>query len=465
MIHSALFEPRLPESGGPLLAALRSRPGILLVAGRYRAEDPYVELGVKRALESRGFRVSLALPSRAMNAAGFLPEILDDPVFRKEQAILLNGAWDFQQAMRGCRLVLFSSWKGQAPLADLAHREGRLTMDFSAMTGLDHLVVGHELSLAKSPIVRRMCLASHTMSGYRQLPEERLRVVGSVLYEDPEKLAFREGLGERSAFCQRYGMDPARPIVVLFPKGVVSFRKKCRIWFADWSEAQVEAYHRWYLERQVAICEVIRQSGCNPLVKLHPSSYAAYWGKTDAEYAYWQAHPWIPILIDRHTLAMFRHMDLGVGINTHSAMDAAYFGKPFLYVDSDLAPPPPLPGFHASEQFSALPPGPSSQWHAPPEHSPNPWFSSWLGGFCRLEELAGRLRDPAVYRVDPEHLAMVIGEFWYRNDGHSAGRIVEEVCQAWRGSDKTGWRRWRTLAAWRGLYQDGKGWLARWLRG
>ncbi|MBF0628534.1 MAG: hypothetical protein HQL91_09995 [Magnetococcales bacterium] len=426
---------------------------VLLIAGRYRAENPYLELAVKRRLEAHGIQVILGLPTRAINPACFPDEIRNDPVFQNEGARFLESVGDFVRAMRGCQLVLFSSWKGYAALEQWAAHLGRLTMDFNALVGLDHYGVGRDLCLIKSPVVHRLLLNNPTWWATRPPLPQHIRMTGSILYEDPEGLASRHGMADRQTFCRHYGFDPERPIAVLFPKAIIGFRKKVRIWFKDWTETQIDEYNQWFLDHYLAIAQAAKESGCNFMVKLHPSSYASYWCRAEEEYDYWNQYPWIKILDTIHTHPMFHHMDVGLGINTHSAMDTAYFGKPFIYVEADRATLPSLPGFHAKEHGCTLHPGPSSHWHENPTEYPNPWFSSWLGYSARLHELPALLRNPATYRINPEHQQRIIAEFWHRNDGGASAQIVQEVMNECavrlRSPD-----RWRSPAVWRGSFQD-----------
>lgn len=433
---------------------------ILLIAGRYRAENPYIDLGVKRRFEALGIRVILALPMRSFHEAGFRPEDLADPVFVREGAIPLQNQQDFMRALRGCQVVVFSSWKKQMQLAEVARRYGKVSVDFNASVGFDHFFSGHDLSLVKSDIVLRMFTQEPRRMTRFFLTPNKMVVAGSVLYEDPEDLVSQDGMDNRERFCRFYGFDPDRPVAVLFPKAILGFRKKARLWFSDWSDAQVDDYCQSLRDLQIAICEKVRDSGCNLLVKLHPSSYASYWSRVEEEYEYWNQFPWINILVNTHTHAMFRHLDVGLGINSHSAMDTAYFGKPFIYVDSDLIPPPPLPGFHASDQSCVLPRGPSSHWDQNLSTYPNPWFASWIGWFARREELSALLQDPATYRVDPEQLQRYIDEFWLHNDGLTSRRVVDLVRSEYEQivAQRSGWA---SLAGWRGRYQDFLGLFSR----
>lgn len=426
---------------------------LLIVAGRYRAENPYLELCVKKQFEACGVEVVFALPGRGINQAGFLDSMRNDPIFHQEKAVWLNGDWDFRTHMRHCDAVLFSSWKGYTQLADLARAEGRLTFDFSALVGLDHIPIGHDHCLVKSPMAKRFLLAGHRLFGWRDIPPERITVTGSILYEESAAAFVKEELCDRESFCRHYGLDPRLPIAVLFPKSVLGFHKKIRLWFPDWPQKRVDSYNQWFLDKYQEIANQTRQAGWNLLLKMHPSSYASYWCRAGEEHEYWQQYPAIKVVVPEHTNAMLRHMDAGLGINTHSSMDTGYFRKPFIYLDSDQVEMPLVIDLSRENHFCTLPPGPSSHWQQAPSTTVNPWVPSWLGLFGRTRELPDLLADPTLLTIDETDWQRFIAEFWFKNDNKTVERIVDFVMDYCDQELAIG-KRWRSVRYWRGCAVD-----------
>lgn len=426
---------------------------LLMVAGRYQAENPYNELCLKKKIENRGVKVVFALPGRKLNAAGFPDSMRQDPIFKGEGSVWLNNEKDFCHQMRGNDAVLFGSWKGHRRLADLAHREGRLTFDFSGLVGLDHFFVGHDLSFVKSPMTKRFLLASPRTMGWPEVPPERIVITGSIQFEQTPESVLNQ-IRDRETFCRYYGMDPQRPIAVLFPKAIFGFRKKSQLWYPEWSPEQVDSYNQWFLDKYNEISKIVIDAGLNFMVKLHPSSYAAYWCKEGEEYTYWDQYPWIKLLVPEHTLAMFHHMDVGLGINTSAVMDTGYFRKPFICVDSDQIPIPPILSKSCSENhFCNLTPGPSSHWHSTPLVDVNQWVPCWLGYFAKAHELPSLLSNPTTFEVNEKDWMDFIAEFWHKNDGNTSERVadfIERYCDQKLGS----WKRWASLRHLRGLVLD-----------
>ncbi|MBF0418230.1 MAG: hypothetical protein HQL86_08280 [Magnetococcales bacterium] len=429
---------------------------VLLLSGRHLRENPYRELVIKRRLEQLGVKVKFAVPSRGLNKSAPEEPVHDDSVLEREGAIQLDGEWDFRMAMRSCQMVVFSTWRSYLPLTRMAQSEGRLTINFCASSGLDHWAHGVERCLIRSQYIARQLRYLEQTEGHITPPDDQLRIVGSLQYEFPHDHQ-PPLFPNREAFCHHYDLDPARPIAVLFPKGIDSFHKKVALWFPHWDRQQVDLYNQWFLDKYAAICHQAREAHCNLLVKLHPSAYASYNCDVSSEIQYWQRYPWTRVLKVEHTMPMYRHMDVGLGINSHSALECGLFNKPFIYVDSDLQPPPDTPSFK-NIRLCRLPHGPSMRWQENLVNI-NPWFWSWLGDFSRAETLAEKLVDPVnALPIRPEDRQAFIHEFWGVEDLNASERIVDEIIRF--GEERLGFgSRWLSPSYWRGLLMDGQHWL------
>jgi hypothetical protein len=136
--------------------------------------------------------------------------------------------------------------------------------------------------------------------------------------------------------------------------------------------------------------------------------------------------PWVKVLEPDDTFALFQHMDVGIGIVTHSALDTGFWRKPFIYVDSDIAPVIEAWG-HRNKDLLRLPPGPSTRWERGEEDSQPYHFPTWVGGFARRETLAEVLSAGSYDDPDPAHYDRFIREFWHADDGKAGERIADQV--------------------------------------
>ncbi|RMD56037.1 MAG: hypothetical protein D6828_04340, partial [Nitrospirae bacterium] len=402
----------------------RMKP-LLIISGRYLKENPYRELRLKESFEKHGYEVVLALPSRAINANGYPNEVKDDAVFRRAGAVWLSSEDDYKRYMAKSYCVIFGSWKSYEPLTEMAHMLGKPVLNFNTTSGLDYWPHGVNRGCVKGPFSKRHLLyLQEVLPNYGSLDEKDIIITGSIIHEHyesakPVDMSYEE-------FIRYYGLDPIKPVVVFFPKGIGSFRRFIDAWFPAWSEEKRDAYNQWFLDKYAEICFYVKEANCNLIVKMHPTAYTSYLTRSDEEYAYWSRFPWVKVLKPEHTYACYKHATCGIGVNTHSSLDMGYYNKPFIYVDSDLIEQPKHPVFHVNHLCS-LPKGPSSHWHEEPSESVNPRFPSWLGYFCRAKELPTLLNGEVQKPIPHKYWRMFVEEFWYRDDGRSCERIVDVV--------------------------------------
>ncbi|MFA4826224.1 MAG: hypothetical protein WC593_13820 [Methanoregula sp.] len=398
---------------------------ILIVSGRYQTENPYRELAIKRQFEASGYETVFALPDRTINEHGYEEGEITHNLCKKYGAVIIHSPQDFKQQVRLCDAVLFGSWKTYGSLAKIARTVGRPVLNFNSTSGLDHWPHYVDCAFVKGPFSKRQILYfQNIIQGYGNLRENQIIVTGSVAHEQ-EQTAKRDALPiTKDEFCDFYNFDASRPIITFFPKGIGSFAQKVGTWFKDSTSAKKQEYNDQFIKKYFEICKSVRDSDCNLLIKMHPTAYVSYKCKTDDEYAFWQKIPWAKILDPIHTYDCYRHTDCGIGINTHSSLDLGYFGKPFIYVDSDRFTPPDAVQFHINHLCS-LPLGPSSHWDNVPLTQVNPWFPSWLGLFSRIENLSYVLKTELPLKIPEVQKNRFISEFWYKSDGKSSERIVD----------------------------------------
>ena len=398
---------------------------ILIISGRHLIENPYREIPLKELFEEKGFEAKLFLPSRAVNAFGYREELKSDRVFKNAGSIWLEKVRDFKQYVQGCDAVLLGSWKTYKSLAQISRLYGKLVVGHDTTSGLDHYHNSAQYACLKSRFSKECMLRDHRELNNVKVPDPNSLIVTGSIAHDNYSAQGAERLAGRSVFLNKYGLDPSKNTVVFFPKGIKVLRDKIPLWFNDWSETRQQAYSDWFTEKYKEICIAVKQARCNLFIKMHPSAYASYRTSSSYEYDFWKRFSWAKVLRPEDTYACYRHLDFGIGINTHSALDMGYFGKPFIYVDSDQIQLPE--GMRKMNNLTQLPLGPSSQWHRGGMDDLNPWFPSWLGHFSRAQDLPDLLNDPDAKRVSPEHREAFVKEYWYRSDGKASERIVSVV--------------------------------------
>ena len=412
---------------------------LLIVSGRYVVENPYRELRLKSLFEERGIEVMFAIPSRQLNQQGYTDNMRKDLVFLEAGAKWLESKHDFKQCLNKCDGVLFGSWKAYGSLTSAAQLAGKPVVNFNTTSGLDFWPHNVDYACVKGPFSKRQTLyKQEILPNHGSLRKDQIIVTGSIIHEFFKNENYINKINmTREGFCRTYQFDPSRPIVTLLPKGIGSFKRKIPKWFLDWNEKQCLSYNQWFLDKYVAICKAVKEAKCNLIVKMHPSAYASYLSSSAEEYAFWQQVPWAKVLAPEHTYPCYEYSDCGVGVSSHSVLDFGYFGKPFIYVDSDQIEHPQYIYRARLNELCHLPPGPSSEWSNNNASYIHPWFPSWLGFFSRVQDLPELLNGDLHSQITPENRDKFVREFWYKADGKAGERIVDLVSnymESWSAS-------------------------------
>lgn len=397
---------------------------ILLLSRDYSTRNPARELTVLAELERLGHEVVFAVPSRSFSKAGYPDYAIDLLSSIYPSTVVLKDIADFERYFKPCGALLMASWKGYQGLTKIARRENKPVAVFSSSSGLDFWGCGADIGLVNSPLHKRIVLYDQSLIRKPDsVPEERLFTTGSVVHEFYKD--YDSGFQmDKEMLCEIYEIHADQPIIVLHPKGIGSFRKKCEIWYSSKTEAERVA--SWYEDQYKRIVEILSQNDMLCFVKMHPSAHQSYMCDVNDEISFWTSLG-AKIVQPEHTYAFYRHATCGIGINTHSSLDYGYFGKPFVYVDYDLAPPQPDSYRFGLHKLADLPEGPSSCWDSEREAPSNPWMKSWIGHFSRISELGETVQTVISEQAKPDHIDRYVRECWFSNDGKAALRIANSV--------------------------------------
>ncbi len=405
---------------------------VLILSGRYLAENPHRELGIVEALQKRGCEVTFALPARSLNKNGYTDDMRENAVFVEANAVWLENEEEFSKAIADKDVFLCGSWKSYHTLVDIARSKGVFTSNYMSTGGADHWPNGVDQINVRSPFdKRRMASAIENLPSHLKRGNPAISVTGGVLYNGVD---VSPTPNERQSICAQYGVDPAQPLIVLFPKGIESFRSKVRGWYPDWNEKACTDYCENLESVYREICQEVTSNFGHILIKMHPTAYTSYMCESGLEYDYWrQIDGAIPVRPE-HSLPLYRSMDIGLGVTSHAAMDANYFGKPFIYVDAQKIPIPPLSAFQIHE-FSMLR-GPSDAWSdADPFDNSGCYLPAWVGSYCSSTDLHNTLTA----LLENEHethsfFDMFNREFWHVDGDQASEMIAEQTLFAYAAS-------------------------------
>ena len=402
---------------------------ILLISSRQLREIPDRELGIKNMLEDKGFKVTFVLPGRSINNNGYTDEIANHEIVNKKEGVYVPNQRKLNRLIRKNDAIFFGSWKQYDSIVARAQSQGKPTLSFNSTGGMDHWAIGEHICCVKSPITKRYLMFVNDLFD-RGFDSSRIHVTGSVIYDNVNNNINLESI--KSDLFDKYDLDKKKPLAVLFPKAILGMRKKVRIWFKTWSNTQCDLYCNKLEELYQGICSTIYNSGYNIAVKMHPTAYTSYMTDYDFENFFWSKFKSIRLLDVVDSVSLFKILDVGIGVNSHAALDTGYFGKPFIYVDSEKFQIPKRERHEFDlRPFCDIPKGPSSHWENNPLENVNPWFPSWLGYYSKLpglKDLLIELKNDQC-QINEDHKNLFIKEFWHNSDGESGKRIVDKALE------------------------------------
>ncbi len=380
-------------------------------------------------LRKRGYKTTYAVPGpefvrRQFPSTNFPADVLARKPFQDVGVVVLKSYTQFRNLLKE-HDVLVQQITRERAFEQIATDLGKYRIIHQNTGGADLQNEDPDLVAVAGLWHKKRLLKSGGVS------EDRIIVTGSVQYDRalaPEVLA-----STREAFCAKYKLDPAKPIVVWLPESPAT-------------------HSDWYKDRYKQICRMVLDSGkFNLIIKGHPSDYAGHKrGETyiDTSRPSWeQLTPQIPVCEDSDGYICFKHCDLGITVTSTVFMDFAIFKKPMIYVDfqegslplgkEGLAklPPKRFDGFgyrrlylrpEVMEIMQQSATARAECYMVVSGENPEA-FMHFVGAECSLAELPEVLRS-GEYRIqDPQVYDEVVRMFCHANDGKSAQRIADLV--------------------------------------
>lgn len=387
------------------------------------------DLPLLDALRRLGHEATYAVPGenfleRTYPKTNFPESIVQSADFRNAGAVAVHSFREFRNLLLQHDVLMMGLTK-EIRLATLAREAGKFLIQHQDMGGLDLYHCDPDLLAVPGPWHK------NTGAKWHQLPMDRVAITGSLQY-DRAKASNLHGLS-KEAFFSRYGLDPAKPLVVWLPEGPAT-------------------HSPWYKERYQRICQTVMQSGrFNLLVKGHPWDYSGYGREhyySDLSKPSWeQLTPGAKACQAEDTYACFRHCDVGLTITSAVFLDFALFSRPILLVDFQegaLFPEAPEAAWLPKNRFKQsglqrLKLFPETLALLNKHQKPRTVFADpdlsggvglhYVGGECSFSELSGILANDAYKVQDQNAYNQVVEEFCFKVDGQAADRIAALVNQ------------------------------------
>ncbi len=387
------------------------------------------DIPIVRALREQGYRADYAIPvedfsERSHAQTNFPAAVLASEPFVSISAIPIHSHEEFERMLRGYSALIIGHTK-ESRFVQTAKRLGKYVIEHMDRGGLDLLNNRPDFFAVPGDWYKTVGARWHG------LPPERVVVTGCVQYDRVQGEELKKT--DRTVFCERYDLDPAKKIAVWLPEGPGT-------------------HNAWYKTLYQEICQTVLASGrYNLIIKGHPWDYSGYrreqtYGDTSRP-SWEQLTPGVPVCRQEDAYLCFRHCDLGLTVTSAVYLDFALFRKPILFVDFQEAMLSEVVAAQArlpKKRFTGvglrrlrlLPetleiirkiPNGQRTIYADPDLAGGAGLP-FVGGECSREELPEILESDLTIE-DPAAYDAIIREFCFQNDGRAAERIAQLVDQ------------------------------------
>ncbi len=309
-------------------------------------------LHLARRLRAEGLSCRVLLSSSPpLGLQAGLDITAQDQAVLEGEGVRILPVEDMERAIRqdGARLCVFDAHEGeQVPALIAAAREsGRLTAQLSTLLA-DFTYHGADYALVQHPISLWFVFDySRERRAARLAQAKGVYFSGNVFYE-PLTNTWTSAVRTREDLAARYGLDPARPIL---------------LWLPNREDGLEMAYG--------AVLDRAREAGMGVLVKLHPWEYKQLrhgfdpygLGKTSAEH--WGA----TAMDERDASWALAFCDAGIMRGSSLGLELPFWRKPGIYL--------PRPGVHARWHSLLLEMTKGASLHLPGVEALGPCLAAW----------------------------------------------------------------------------------------
>ena len=258
---------------------------------------------------------------------------------------------------------------------------------------------------------------------YRKYICSRSKITGSLRYE----------------YCSKYVPDPYKKIqIVIFPKSFSNVDTKLRSWFQNKPISWYENYIKYMKDNYSKIFKLISEAGFKLTVRLHyainDSLKTADTGKSDIDF-------WNNLgveISDHDERDLFNKMDIGIGVESHSAIDVNLHNKPFIYFEPKINGRPEGRGWDLDKHFGNNffgNYGFSEKYNFNNKIKKKLWLPFWYGCYANdtnLVECINHIYETKVNQQSFQILKKINSFYWGDNyDSSPAKSISKELNSHW----------------------------------
>ena len=313
---------------------------IAIIIGRKIIDNIDREIVLYNLLKTNHKDLHFLIPGNNISYAALDHE--DIIKFHQTNYIIFNSLDDFERISAGFDIFLIASWRDYGHLVSHLKSKKKKIFIYSEAGGIDFWDMGANILLFKSLaniLVYQHGSRNFLKNIYKQFLTKKI-ITGSLRYEYANK-----------EYDKKINLDNKK-LVVFFPKCFSNLRSKIEYWFPrkgqNWYNNYITSVKNHYAK---IAKEIQKKNNCLFLVKLHYGYYDMKFSKKSdlSDINFWNQ---IGVKIyDGDERELFKNLSIGIGVESHSAIDVNYHNKPFIYVKPFFKSKPSHRGFDLGKIF------------------------------------------------------------------------------------------------------------------
>jgi len=329
-----------------------------------------------------------------------------------------NSFENFIEISRNFNYFLIASWRDYKQLTQYLLREKKKIAVYSDAGGIDFWDLGVKNLFIKSQSnIDHFCNARRNIlvNLYRK-SFLKFQISGSIRYEYFNEIDLKK-------------KNKTKPKIIFFPKSILKLEKTIIDWFPRKNQNWYKDYISTVKNNYVTAGKEIKRLGYDFIVKPHYASFDKMYGQSNVinELNFWKENNFD--VSEEDERQVYHDMDIGLGYETHSAIDVNYHDKPFIYIASNKNMRPQkrefclenilkrgkkgFYGFNNNPSFNNI-------------NFSNLWLPYWYGTMCDIKTLGDTIDKVLKTKFDRQKCNEISKYYWGYEKKYRSSKILVE---------------------------------------
>ena len=385
-----------------------------IIIGRKISSNLNREIVFNKLFKNKNINPFFLVPGENISKLALNEEDLKK--FKGVELIRFNSIDEFKKIVDDFDNFLIASWRDYFDLVYILKKKKKNIQIYSDAGGIDYWSLGVKKLFIKSQAnIDVYCNARRNffINFYRKR-FLKFKITGSIRYEYIDDLIIKD-------------IKKNNKLLVFFPKSISKLKKAIISWFPfksdDWYKNYILNVQKNYLD----LGYIIQSLGLKFMVKLHyASDDKEFSNNQNYDQQFWKENGFEVFEGDERNL--YNQMDIGLGYESHSAIDVNLHLKPFIYLTPEINMRPQMRGFCLEKFFNSDRIGShgfSSKFKLNLNNLNRYWLPYWYGSTASLANISYCIDDIFNTKLDLKLCNQISSYYWgNKTENKSSEKIV-----------------------------------------